>query len=115
MTPETAQARRLYLHVANGGALTDRDMGRVVEWMEAKDAEIAALRAKLARAVEAFGRIGRWELPETGEFWESGRPVSYEAKFGSQGAKRYIEGFVRATLADLATDTGGGKDKEGGE
>ena len=48
----TAQARRYYHHVINGGNLTTRDVGRMVEYLEAKDEEIANLRADLAAARE---------------------------------------------------------------
>ncbi len=44
---ETAQARRYYHHVANGSNLTKEDVGRMVEYIERRDAEIERLRIAL--------------------------------------------------------------------
>jgi hypothetical protein len=56
---------------------------------------------KMIRALEI---IARWQLPETGKFWEnqdgtlSDRPMSYEACWGSNGARDYIRGIARDAL-----------------
>ena len=69
--------------------------------LSAKDAEIAALRAKLARAVEAA--------------FKDGLRHSINVKISDEHDVQTAWDWSRlkyATLADLATDTGGGK--EGG-
>lgn len=48
---------------------------------------------------EALQDIADWKLPETGEFWPSGSPVSYEAQYGSNGVRDYIRGVARAALS----------------
>jgi hypothetical protein len=47
MNPKTALARRYYLHVANGGKLTERDVARMVETLEEQDQTIDDLRVRL--------------------------------------------------------------------
>lgn len=49
MDGSTAQARRYYHHVINGGTLNERDVARMVEAMEAKDTRITELEAEVAR------------------------------------------------------------------
>jgi hypothetical protein len=55
--------------------------------LDAKDAEIARLRA-------ALQRIARWhgEFPATGKFWdeEKTRPTSYATEYGSCGERDYM-------------------------
>jgi hypothetical protein len=48
MDGSTTQARRYYHHAINGGTLNARDVARMVEAMEAKDAEVARLREALS-------------------------------------------------------------------
>jgi len=52
-----------------------------------------------AGLVEALKTIAQWRLPETGQFWPSGGPVSYEAQHGSNGARDYMRGVAQAALA----------------
>lgn len=53
MTPATAQARRYYHHVLNGGALTPEDVGRMVEYLEEANRKQAAAD-RMAEAVQQF-------------------------------------------------------------
>lgn len=49
---------------------------------------------------EALGVIWRWELPETGTFWddERTRPRSYESEYGSNGARTYMRAVAHNAL-----------------
>jgi|GEM_PF-3784566 len=50
--------------------------------------------------VEALRKVAEWKLPETGRFWDDDktRPLSYEAAYGSNGAREFIRGIARAAL-----------------
>ncbi len=52
--------------------------------------------AELRKALEI---VARWELPETGEKWGDGTPMSYGAAFGSNGERDYMRKVARAALA----------------
>ena len=60
---------------------------------------------------EALEKIERWDLPASGKFWHnadgslSERPMSYEAAYGSNGARDYIRLIARSALA--STDMAG--------
>lgn len=62
-----------------------------------KDARIAKLEA-------ALRKIERWvgEFPETGQYWESGAPMSYGACYGSNGERDYMRGIARAALKNVS-------------
>lgn len=49
--------------------------------------------------VEALTTVAQWKLPETGQFWPSGGLVSYEAQWGSNGARDYMRGVAQTALA----------------
>lgn len=49
---QTANARRKYLHVLEGGTLKPHDLSLIVADMEAQDARIAALEAENARLAD---------------------------------------------------------------
>lgn len=67
MDATTAQARRYYHHVANGGTLTERDVARMVEAMEAKDARIAELENYASALVDEMrARAGTAEAENEG-------------------------------------------------
>lgn len=53
----------------------------------------AKLEKQNAELVNVLSRIYKWELPETGRFWddEKTRPISYETEYGSNGARDYIK------------------------
>jgi len=46
---DIAQARRYYHHVQNGGTLKLRDVGRMVEYLEARQAENQRLKDEIER------------------------------------------------------------------
>jgi hypothetical protein len=52
---------------------------------------------------DALTTIAKWELPETGLFFEDDktRPMSYEASHGSEGAKRYMRAIAEEALRNL--------------
>jgi len=49
---ETAQARRYYHHKVHGGTLTPEDIGRMVEYIERRDTEIARLKKVIEALVK---------------------------------------------------------------
>lgn len=51
---------------------------------------------------EALRKIAEWELPPTGDTWPGGSPVSYGAKYGSNGERDYMRELARAALAERA-------------
>jgi len=57
-------------------------------------------RLDLETARNALNRIEKWELPETGEYWddEKKEPVSFTAQFGSNGARDFIRNIAREAL-----------------
>ena len=61
----------------------------------------ASLREQEAPIRDALRDIAEWRLPSTGLFWddEQTRPVSYEAEYGSNGARDYIQNIARCALA----------------
>jgi hypothetical protein len=74
--------------------------------------EAATLSAPVAQSGEAVSEdrlrkaltiIANWTLPATGKFWdeEQTRPTSYEAEYGSNGARDYMRNLAAQTL--LAT------------
>lgn len=73
--------------------------------LKARDAEIERLRGVLAR-------IDRWELPATGKFWddEKTRPTSYEAEYGSNGARDYMRALAGQALDQARAE--GGKESQ---
>lgn len=60
-----------------------------------------ALLAENQRLRAALERISRWhgEFPDTGQAWKDGTPVSYEAAFGSTGARDYMRLVADEALA----------------
>jgi hypothetical protein len=58
----------------------------------------AALTIRQLR--EALRKIDEWELPETDQVWENSGPLSYEAAYGSEGAKRYIRNIAYEALKE---------------
>jgi len=60
------------------------------------------LKEKADRMQAALERIERWfgEFPETGEFWggDSRRPMSYGARYGSNGERDFMRQIAREAL-----------------
>lgn len=50
--------------------------------------------------VVALNKVLNWELPETGKFWNADetQPMSYQAAYGSEGAKEYFQKIVKAAI-----------------
>lgn len=77
-------------------------------WKLWKDASSAALRSPaVAGLVEALEAVAGWKLPETGETWPSGAPVSYETNNGSIGVRAYMRSVAHEAIAQYATLTKG--------
>lgn len=79
-------------------------MAEEQSWKDRAHAAERALREareENARLREAVGRIDRWEMPETGERWPDGSPVSYAAKWGSHGERAFIRSIARAALSPI--------------
>ena len=64
-------------------------------------ARAEAAEGECARLLTALGTVADWDLPETGETWPSGGPVSFEAQYGSNGARDYMRAVARKAI-DLA-------------
>jgi hypothetical protein len=58
------------------------------------------LKEKAAKMEAALRQIEKWQLPETGRFWdkEETQPMSFEACAGSNGAREYIRNVARQAL-----------------
>jgi len=60
------------------------------------------LKEKVDRMQAALERIERWfgEFPETGSFWDndSRRPMSYGARYGSNGERDFMRQIAREAL-----------------
>lgn len=56
--------------------------------------------ARAERAERALQQIRKWELPNTGKFWdiEKTQPMSYEACYGSNGARDYFRNLANHVL-----------------
>ncbi|HEY7823312.1 MAG TPA: hypothetical protein VIG24_10780 [Acidimicrobiia bacterium] len=95
-----AQARRYYMHVQEGGTLTARDVGRMVEEMEVMQAKLAQQGNLVQAAVAAALR----EAAEQAEEW--GAIVDYPNVYmggPSRNAQRIAKGFAKEIL-DLIPD-----------
>ena len=64
----------------------------------AAEARAEAAEAECARLLTALGTVADWDLPETGETWPSGGPVSFEAQYGSNGARDYMRAVARKAI-----------------
>ena len=66
--------------------------------LEAAEARAEAAEAECARLLTALGTVADRDLPETGETWPSGGPVSFEAQYGSNGARDYMRAVARKAI-----------------
>jgi hypothetical protein len=73
---------------------------------EAVDAEYgfddkSKLQAKCDKYEAALKVVRNWKLPATGKFWdtEQSRPMSYEACFGSNGARDFMRNVANEALS----------------
>lgn len=66
--------------------------------LSAMTAERTALAAHVERLEKALQSIWNWEMPETGDVWEDGTPISYAAAYGSIGERRVIRQKAYAAL-----------------
>ena len=59
------------------------------------------------RMRRALTIIANWTLPATGKFWdeEKTRPTSYEAEYGSNGARDYMRNLAALTLLAVPTQS----------
>lgn len=64
------------------------------------------LKAQNAQLIQALEKIKRWEMPETGKFWDNEKtePMSYAACYGSNG-ERDIVRFIASSAIAAATIT----------
>ena len=85
-----AEVERLKADLNDAKELADSEGSRAVAYLR---------RARKAEA--ALQVIARWDLPPTGKFWdeEKTRPTSYEAEYGSNGARDYMRNLAIAALA----------------
>ncbi len=61
--------------------------------------EANAVQARtIERARAALEVIRDWKLPPTGKAWPSGNPTSYEAEYGSNGARDYMRKVAAQAL-----------------
>jgi hypothetical protein len=75
---------------------------KAIPLSEAPSQGYDSAKLEIDRLRNALSKIANWELPETGRFWEDdkGRPVSYEAEYGSGGVKRYIQNLASEALKE---------------
>ena len=66
--------------------------------LRALRAQLEAAEAECARLLTALRTVADWDLPETGETWPSGGPVSFEAQYGSNGARDYMRAVARKAI-----------------
>lgn len=58
------------------------------------------LKEENERLREVLEKIAKWEMPETGKYWDddSERPMSYAACYGSNGERDYIISIATQAL-----------------
>lgn len=56
--------------------------------------------AKVEELESTLEKIAKWfgEFPETGDYWQDSRPVSYRAAYGSDGERDYMRRIAREAL-----------------
>jgi hypothetical protein len=59
------------------------------------------LQAKCDRFEAALTIVQKWQLPSTGKFWdkEETQPMSYEAAYGSNGAREFMRNVANEALS----------------
>lgn len=62
--------------------------------------ENLTLKDRVKELETSLIKIANWELPESGKFWDDENPeqMSYEAAFGSNGARDYIRRIAFAAI-----------------
>jgi hypothetical protein len=61
-----------------------------------------ALQARCDRYEAALRVVQNWQLPATGEYWDRGdnmEPMSYEACYGSNGARDFMRNIAYEALS----------------
>lgn len=66
--------------------------------------ELERLRALNAEMLAALQKIERWfgEFPDLGKEGLDDRPVSFGARYGSNGERDFMRGIARAAIAKAA-------------
>lgn len=77
--------------------LFERDQLR--DELEAAKEDRDQLSAHVKRLRATLQSIWNWEMPETGDVWEDGTPMSYAAAYGSIGERRVIRNKAADALA----------------
>jgi hypothetical protein len=80
---------------------TPHDMDLCVSLVAAAIVDRYNAAPTLAMALDV---IARWELPETGQKWPDGSPMSYEAVNGTNGARDYVKEAARTALLSIEKD-----------
>ena len=82
-------------YLGNGGLFNPEMMEheKVRDLIMACREEIKLLRATL-------GKIERWEMPQTGRFWDEEKmhPMRYSECYGSNGERDYVRRIAEAAL-----------------
>ena len=102
---DTAQARKYYHHIINGGTLSARDVGQMVEYLEAKDDEITRLRADLAAAREQvagayLAAANVIDAKEEASSTKTNKRFLLDRSFGNLTATAYAPAILALTPAD---------------
>lgn len=78
--------------------------GKALAERNEAQATVATLTAQVEAMRGALDVIAEWKLPETGEKWPSGAPVSYETLYGSNGSRDFMRAIARAALTTEKTN-----------
>lgn len=55
-------------------------------------------KKEIERLREALQKIVEWKLPESGQYWPDGKPMSYGSAFGSNGERDYMRALAERAL-----------------
>lgn len=73
-----------------------------IEWQNDENLinELVELKRKNKVMKEALEEIKYWRLPDTNQYWdkEETQPMSFEALYGSNGARDYIKSIAEEAL-----------------
>lgn len=68
--------------------------------LKAENERFKAINEELVNALQI---IADWKLPESGKSWDDDTPMSYEAAYGSNGARDFIRSVAEQALSKAKT------------
>ncbi len=77
----------------------------LLKLVDSRDDSIEDLKLINEELVQALEIISNWNLPDTGRTWDDGTPMSYEAAYGSNGARDYIKSVASQAILKAKAQT----------